>query len=241
MTPDMKPQKRRTKSSLVVSIRRFWVHLVSNRFLWTGILGFCLIVGIWLLNNAVTLRSASKAPVDAIFVLGGSITREIYVAELAKQYPQTPILISAGSLDPCILLIFQRAKASIENVWLEKCADSTFGNFYYSYPILSQWRVRKVKMITSPTHLPRAQWLAHVLLGSHGIWVETELVKETGVPGNRESSLKTGWDVTRSLFWAIIGQFYSPKCSKLTRLTDVDLAAWKAKRFQCEYQGHLKY
>lgn len=212
-----------------------------QKFLRLAILGFCLIIGIWLINLTLTLQAAAKKPVDALFVLGGSITREIHVAELAKQYPQIPILISKGSQDPCILLIFQRAKASLENVWVEKCADSTFGNFYYSLPILQKWQAHKVLLITSPTHLPRAQWMAQIILGAKGIWVELDIVKEKGIPGNRENNFVTALDVTRSLLWAIIGQFYSPQCAEVRPLSEVNLVEWKAKGFKCERQGNLGY
>ncbi|WP_017717797.1 YdcF family protein [Kamptonema formosum] len=194
----------------------------------------------WLLSNTVALQSAANRPVDAILVLGGSIKREIYVAELAKQYPQTPVLISQGSQDPCIWLIFQRAKAPPQQVLLEKCARNTFDNYYFSLPILSRWQAHRVKVITSPTHLPRAKWLAQIILGSHGIWVEIDLAPETGIPGNRESPLKTGIDVIRSLIWAVISQFVEPaSCSALTPLTDVDMQQWRTQGFTCEYQGHL--
>ena len=196
----------------------------------------------WLLSHTVALQSAANRPVDAILVLGGSIKREIYVAELAKQYPQTPVLISQGSPDPCIWLIFQRAKAPAPQVLLEKCAQSTFDNFYFALPILRRWQAHKVLVITSPTHLPRAKWLAQIILGSHGIWADIDLVPETGIPGNSESPLKTGIDVIRSLIWAVISQFVQPPtCSALTSLTDVDMQQWRTQGFTCEYQGHLQY
>lgn len=213
----------------------------SQKFLRTGILGFCLIIGIWLLHTTLTLQASAKKPVDALFVLGGSITREIHVAKLAKQYPQVPILISKGSQDPCILLIFQTAKTTIENVWLEKCADSTFGNFYHSLPILQKWKTHKVILITSPTHLPRAKWMAQIILGAKGIWVELDIVKEKGIPGNREHNFVTAFDVTRSLLWAVISQFYSPQCTQVKPLSEVNLVEWKTKGFKCERQGNLKY
>jgi uncharacterized SAM-binding protein YcdF (DUF218 family) len=193
----------------------------------------------WLLSNTVALQFAANRPVDAIFVLGGSIKREMYVAELAKQYPQTPILISQGSPDPCIWLIFQRAKTPVQQVLLEKCARDTFDNFYFSLPILHQWQVHKVKLITSPTHLPRAKWLAQIILGSHGIWVDIDLTPETGIPGNRESLIKTSIDVIRSLIWAVISQFVEPTCSAVTPLTDVDMQQWRSQGFTCEYQGQI--
>ncbi|MEH1853270.1 MAG: YdcF family protein [Nostoc sp.] len=201
--------------------------------------GLYVILGVWLIFTTITLVFASLQPVDAFFVLGGSIRRETYVAQQAKQYPQTPILISHGSPDPCILLIFQAELAGLQNVWLEKCANSTFENFYYGIPILRRWGVHKVMLITSPSHLPRALWMAQILLGAHGIWVESEIVQELGVPGNNESWLKTGLDVTRSLFWAILSQIIQPQCSNVTKLTKVDMQAWENRGFHCEHQGGL--
>ena len=193
----------------------------------------------WLLIIMLSLYSASQAKVDAYFVLGGSISREIYVAQQVKKDSGIRVLISQGSQDPCIWLIFQRENASIEQVWLEKCAKSTFSNFYFGIPILRSWGVRKIKLITSASHLPRAQWLAQILGGAHGIWVETEIVPEQGIPANRESFLKTGLDVTRSLVWALLSHVIQPKCSQVTRLADVDIEQWRKQSFKCEYQGKV--
>ncbi len=200
--------------------------------------GLCLVIGCWLVFNTITIISASSKRADAFLVLGGSIHREIYVSELAQLYPHTPILISRGSPDHCILNIFQQqAAASLPNVWLEKCADSTFGNFYYSIPILRHWGVHKVKLITSATHLPRAKWMAQILLGAHGIWVEPSIVHEQGIPGNHESWLKTGVDVTRSLFWAGLSQIIQPQCDAVYRLADVSMHPWQP--FKCEHQEEI--
>ncbi|GAX39122.1 hypothetical protein NIES4075_00730 [Tolypothrix sp. NIES-4075] len=202
-------------------------------------LSLCAVFAIWLIFMTITLLNASSSPVDGFFVLGGSITREIYVAQEGKKSPETPILISRGSQDPCIRLIFQREVAPVQNVWLEHCADSTFENFYYSIPILRRLGVHKVMLITSPTHLPRAKWLGQILLGSHGIWVEPVIVEEKGIPGNRESWLKTGADVTRSLLWAGLSQFIQPECSNVTRLAEVNMQDWQQRGFRCERKGNL--
>ena len=200
-----------------------------------------LLVATLLFNVTFKIASHSPLSVDSFLVLGGSINREIYVAKLAKQSPEIPILISHGSEDPCILLIFQRERASIDNVWLEKCAESTFGNFFFTLPILESWGVKKVKLITSQTHLPRAKLLANILLGSQGIAVELDVAPEKGIPGNYESILKTNIDLTRSLVWALVAQVIKPSCPKLIRLTDVNLTTWEKKGFVCERQGDLKY
>jgi uncharacterized SAM-binding protein YcdF (DUF218 family) len=186
------------------------------------------------------VRSAALKSTDAVLVLGGSIRRELYVAGVVKQNPEIPVLISSGSKPPCIWLMFQRAEAPIDRVWLENCAQSTFGNFYFSIPILRKWNVHNVKLVTSPTHLPRAIWLAKILLGAHGIWVEPDIVSEQGVPGNRESWLKTSLDVSRSLLWAVVSQVYQPHCTQVEALSTVNLAEWQRRSFRCEHQSQLQ-
>ncbi|NES69058.1 MAG: YdcF family protein [Okeania sp. SIO2D1] len=195
---------------------------------------------VWLVGNTISLQSAAKSPVDTYLVLGGSIKREIYIAQVAKQYPQTPILISGGSKDPCIVGLFQRENSPVEKVWLEHCATSTFGNFYFTLPILKKWGVEHIKLVTSPTHLPRAKWLAQIILGANGIWVETDIVEEIGVPGNRESRLKTGLDVIRSLFWAVGSKIIEPRCAKVRRLKKIDVTQWCKEGFSCERQAKLE-
>lgn len=193
----------------------------------------------WVLWNGVVVWRSAAAPVDAYFVLGGSIQREMFVAEQVRQTPEIPVLISQGSPDPCIRLIFERSQASIEQVWLEKCAQSTFDNFFYSIPILKRWNTHHLKLVTSASHLPRALWMAQILLGSHGIWVDLALTPETGVPGNQESRLKTALDLTRSVLWAIASQVYQPNCADLQPLASVDMVQWQQEGFRCEHQADL--
>ncbi|MEQ8540834.1 MAG: ElyC/SanA/YdcF family protein [Coleofasciculus sp. D1-CHI-01] len=223
-----------------LGVARWLLSKQRLRWLGLGLLSLVVILSIGLLSSIFRLSAGAAAPVDTFFVLGGSIRREVYVTQLVKQHPQTPVLISQGSDEPCILLIFQKYNAPMGQVWLEKCADSTFGNFYFGIPILRQWGVRHVQLITSPTHLPRAGWMAQILLGANGIWVDVDTVQEKGIPGNQESWWKTGLDVTRSLVWALLSQGIQPHCSEVTPLTEVDLDAWQKSGFDCEYQWWLK-
>ena len=268
------------------------------------ILALLVICSLWMTVTITQLYRHARQPVDAILVLGGSIRREIHVAESVAQsvaeavsgavaesiteqmatrsveenqsqnqaqnqaqnqgtaspeWHSIPILVSKGSKPPCIRILFERALASVhegingdsgneaainavsilDDVWLEDCAKSTFDNFRYSLPILRSWQAHHIKVVTSPTHLPRAQWLAQIMLGSHGIWVEMELVEEKGVPGNVETPLKTGLDVTRSLLWAMISHVYHPTCNAVIPLTSVDLEQWEQKGFKCEHQAGI--
>jgi uncharacterized SAM-binding protein YcdF (DUF218 family) len=127
----------------------------------------------------------------------------------------------------------------MDRVWLEKCANSTFDNFFFGVPILQSWGAHKVKIVTSPSHLPRAAWLARIHLQSRGMAVEMDIVREIGIPGNRESKLKTGLDIARSLIWAVFSQVFSPYCQGVIPLTSVDLDKWRQEGFECEHQGGI--
>ncbi|MEA5466269.1 YdcF family protein [Leptothoe sp. PORK10 BA2] len=187
------------------------------------------------------LWSASKSPTDAYLVLGGSIRREMYMAQVASTLsPPPPILISAGSSDPCIRLLFEQVGASLDRVWLEHCAKSTFGNFVYSVPLLERWGAHHVSLVTSGSHTRRALTLARILFGARGIWVEPLIVEEAGIPGNQESVLKTTLDIGRSLLWAVVAQVHKPTCQRVVSLAAVDLAQWRQQGFKCEHQAGIE-
>jgi hypothetical protein len=94
--------------------------------------------------------------------------------------------------------------------------------------------VHKVQLITSLSHLPRAQWLAQIHLGAQGIAVEVDAITEAGIPGNRELPLKTYLDVARSAIWAFFAQAIQPPCFDLVELTNIDLPSWHERGFSCE-------
>jgi hypothetical protein len=215
--------------------RKYRQRLV--KFCSWGLLG--VIIFSLVFNLAIRLPNNSKKPVDGILILGGSIRREIYATQLASQYPEIPILISQGSKDPCNKILFQRVGARLSNVWLEKCAHSTFDNYFYAVPILRRWGVHRVKVVTSGSHSQRAEYLAKIQLGSHGIAVDMDIVAEDGVPGNQEFSVKTAFDVTRSLLWSVASQVIFPYCWDVTELKDVDMDEWREKGFVCERQGQV--
>lgn len=215
---------------------RYWLKKFQKflKFLRKLIPVLGLILIIWLGINWWRLQNAGSGKVDAFLVLGGGIYREIYAAQVAIANPTIPILISQGSADPCIWIMFQLQQAPIEKVWLEKCARSTFDNFYFSIPILKQWGVHKVKLITSQSHTPRALWMAKILLGSQGIWVEPEIIPDVVAPGNKEENWKTAIDLGRSVGWAVLSQFYHPLCEEIIPLKEVKFTDWQEMGFRCE-------
>ena len=215
---------------------RYWLKKFQKflKFLRKLIPVLGLILIIWLGINWWRLQNAGSGKVDAFLVLGGGIYREIYAAQVAIANPTIPILISQGSADPCIWIMFQLQQAPIEKIWLEKCARSTFDNFYFSIPTLKQWGVHKVKLITSQSHTPRALWMAKILLGSQGIWVEPEIIPDVVAPGNKEENWKTAIDLGRSVGWAVLSQFYHPLCEEIIPLKEVKFTDWQEMGFRCE-------
>jgi uncharacterized SAM-binding protein YcdF (DUF218 family) len=205
-----------------------------------AIVAFLVAIALKLLFNIAYVRPQNAAqPVDAVFVLGGSIRREIYAAQLAKQYSDLPILISHGSADPCIVKIFQYFGARMNRVWLEKCAHSTFDNFVFGVPIVKSWGARHVTVVTSDSHLPRAKWLAQIHFWSQGIAVDLAIPEETGRPGNNESRVKTLLDVTRSVLWTGVAQLVSVPCWDVIELNQVSLNDWLGRSYRCEYHPQL--
>ena len=215
---------------------RYWLRKFQKflKFLRKLIPVLGLILIIWLGINWWCLQNSASGKVDAFLVLGGGIYREIYAAQVAIANPTIPILISQGSADPCIWIMFQLQQAPIEKIWLEKCARSTFDNFYFSIPTLKQWGVHKVKLITSQSHTPRALWMAKILLGSQGIWVEPEIIPDVVAPGNKEENWKTAIDLGRSVGWAVLSQFYHPLCEEIIPLKEVKFTDWQEMGFRCE-------
>ncbi|MEL4895828.1 YdcF family protein [Crocosphaera sp. Alani8] len=229
---------KRSKINLTARLtKRKWKKRIKLFFL--VLIGF--VFSSLAFNVLVRLPINGNHAVDGILVLGGSIRREIYAAQITPQYQDIPIIVSQGSKPPCIKLIFQREQAPMDNVFLEQCANSTFENFFFCIPLLQKHKVHKVKVITSQSHLPRAKWLAQIHLGAKGIAVEVDTPSEKGVPGNHESDFKTFLDVTRSLMWAVVSQVIQPPCFYVTPLEAVDLSKWYEKGFRCEYQGGISY
>lgn len=222
-------------------LRRPALHGSGLRRLLRLSLGLVIGLSLCLLTHrAVAMAQAARQPVDAVLVLGGSIRREMYAAQLATANPDLPIVISGGSDEPCIWLIFRRNQAPMENLWIEPCARSTLDNYRFGTPVLKQLKAHHVKLVTSGSHQTRAVGLGRTILAGHGMWLSLDAVPEVGRPGNQESKLKTVLDLIRGVGWTVVSQVYEPPCSSLHRLSDIDLAGWDSQSYECEHQGHVE-
>lgn len=189
----------------------------------------------------LTLNHHRQQPVDAIFVLGGSVRREMYLVETLPRGESVPVLISNGSSSPCARALYEREGRSPVGVYAEHCARSTFDNFTYGIPYFRQWHSHHVQILSSGDHVTRATWMGRLLLGAHGIWVDIIDVPEVGVPGNTEAWWKTSLDLVRSLVWVPLSFFVEPRCDRVDVLSRINLdRACLLGSLHCEHQAQLK-
>ncbi len=189
----------------------------------------------FVIYKLIDLSIAESQAADCVLVLGGPPTRDIFAAKLAKERPERKILIS-GSPDPCTWLVFDKAHAPKENVWLEHCSKNTFENFIYSTPILKRWGVRKILLVTDEPQLKRALPMAKVMLGSKGIAVQLELSPHGGGEAPRYPIYL---EELAAVCWAFVGQIVEPKCSNVSHLSEVDMKYWYKKGFTCQQQADV--
>ena len=74
----------------------------------------CLLL-VLILVRLTELAIGYHSEVQAYLVLGGSAKREVYAAGLAKAHPQRLIIISGGSPDPCVHLLFDQTHAPMHD------------------------------------------------------------------------------------------------------------------------------
>jgi len=185
--------------------------------------------------RAVQCLDASGKETQAYLVLGGNALREVFATELAKAHPDRIILISGGSPDPCLWLLFEKNGAPMTRIWTEHCSQNTFENFVYSLPLLERMGVRKVSLVTEYPQVERALPIAWILFASHGMAVEFE-----NSPGPRQRDDKPYYEqiglILMASGWAVSSQVYQPICQHLTQLPDIDMKAWYKKGFDCQPQ-----
>ena len=163
-------------------------------------------IGAWLSAKKMGLlpsASRSHAIPDAIFVLGGSISREKEAALLAQKYPKLPIWVSSGTpADYVRRHVFQPANIDDQRLHLDYRAVDTVTNFTTLVGDLKAHDVQSIYLVTSDDHMPRAMAIAQIVLGSRGIEIHP-----IAVPSGRplEPWEKVWRDRMRSLIWLCTG------------------------------------
>lgn len=177
--------------------RRSWGKPLSTAALSVGL----VIVGIIPVRLAI---ASYESPLpQAIVTLGGNQSREYATAKLARNYPQMQVWISSGSLPKNTFKTFALMGASTERLHLDYSATDTVTNFTTILPQLQRQNIKHIYLVTSDYHMSRAQAIAAIVLGSHGI-----AFTPISVPSNmpQESVSRILRDMGRSMFWIVTGR-----------------------------------
>ena len=149
------------------------------------------------------VQGRSPTQPDAIFVLGGSISREREAANLAAKYPKLPVWVSSGTpADYVRHHVFYPAKIDDQRLNLDYRAVDTVTNFTTVVDDFQKLQIQSIYLVTSDAHMPRALAIAQIVFGSRGISVHP-----IAVPSGRplEPWEKVWRDRVRSLIWLCTG------------------------------------
>lgn len=140
---------------------------------------------------------------EAILVLGGSVQREKFAAEFARQHPDLHIWVSSGTPKDFAERLFIKAGITLERVHLDYGALDTVTNFTTLADKLQGQGIRSVYLITSDYHMRRARVIGEIVLGSRGIVLKPVAVM-TGKPSEPiEKAIRDG---ARAILWVTTGR-----------------------------------
>jgi uncharacterized SAM-binding protein YcdF (DUF218 family) len=139
---------------------------------------------------------------QAVFVLGGATEREQFAAEFAKQHPELPVWVSSGSNPEYAHWVFTEAGNNPTRLHLDYQAVDTVTNFTTLADYFQAHRIHSVYLITSDYHMPRAQIIGEIVLGSRGIDFQPIAVPSGRSP---EPVNKVVRDAARAVLWVVTG------------------------------------
>jgi uncharacterized SAM-binding protein YcdF (DUF218 family) len=135
---------------------------------------------------------------QAIFTLGGDLSREIFTAQFAQRHPNLEIWISSGSPDDGTSWAFGIARISPTRLHIDRRAVDTVTNFTSLVADFKSRHFHHLYLITADYHMRRAKAIATFVFGSQGI-AFTPVSIPTDKP--TESWLRTLRDIFRALLW----------------------------------------
>eukprot|EP00624_Nannochloropsis_granulata_P003972 evm.model.NODE_29940_length_27021_cov_30.846083.4 len=161
---------------------------------------------------------------DVILVLGGDRHRELTAVRLFNEeaivsalalphhqheshihidYTRTPLILSSGAIGPDDL---PSSLPPSLRVTFDRRAVCTLTNFTSLSSSFQAQGVRRVLVLTSSSHLPRALAVGSVVLGAGGMDVRGLGIKGGGGGGQGEEGwLRRGRDYVRAWVWVVFG------------------------------------
>jgi len=169
-----------------------------------------LMLGLAIAGVVVLLSGYRKAN-KAILILGGSPSRELYGAVYALKNPYMPIWVSSGSPKEYSDEVFARAGIKRDRYVLDYRATDTVTNFTTLVDEFKARQITDVYVITDGYHMPRAQVIGNVVLGSQGIKMhpvaippDLKYYSDTKYRA-KEVPKKSVRDGARSVLWLLTG------------------------------------
>jgi uncharacterized SAM-binding protein YcdF (DUF218 family) len=156
------------------------------------------------------LLSGYRKTNKAILILGGSPTRELYGASYALKNPTMPIWVSSGSPKEYTDAVFAKAGIKSDRYVLDYRATDTVTNFTTLVDQFKARQITDVYVITDAYHMPRAQVIGNVVLGSRGIKMHPVAIPASLNYADtnykvKEVPKKSVRDGARSVLWLFTG------------------------------------
>jgi len=162
--------------------------VLGRRMIVAGVAALCFVavvpLGDWLLTPLETRFAPFRpdgAPVAGIIVLGGSVSepdapwfprpqpdeaadRMFVAAELARAFPQAPVIVSGGPVDPVthaseadvVARYLMRMGVGPERLLRERRSRDTFENAQFTALLVRPQATQRWLLVTSAFHMPRA-------------------------------------------------------------------------------------
>ncbi len=159
-----------------------------------------LLLGSWI--GYKQIESHFTEP-EAVLVLGGSPSREVFAAEFAKQHPNLDIWVSGGSNREYSEWVFTEAGIDLNRVHLDYQAVDTVTNFTTLADSFKAQGIDSVYLITSENHMRRAWVIGSIVLGSRDIEFKPVVVPSAAQPEPIKKSIRDG---VRALLWVTTGE-----------------------------------
>lgn len=139
---------------------------------------------------------------QAVLVLGGATEREKFAAEFARNHPGLPIWVSSGCNPEYAEWVFSQAGVDPERVHLDYQAVDTLTNFTTLVDRFKAQGINSIYLITSDYHMPRAQVVGEIILGSRGIDFQPVVIP---TQLSSEPIDKVVRDAARAVLWVTTG------------------------------------
>lgn len=165
-----------------------------------GCAGLVLGLGAWLGYKEI---KQLIIPPEAILVLGGSPSREVFAAAFAREHPKLEIWVSSGSNPEYSEWVFAQAGINSQRIHLDYQAVDTVTNFTTLVDEFKAKGIDNIYLITSDDHMRRAQVIGAIVFGSRGIEFQPIQVPSGRQPEPIEKAIRDG---ARSLFWVMTGE-----------------------------------